>query len=317
MRRSITVLLVLLLSGLFCVYFLKNAPEDKAEKHVVQKKNTEVQPVQISEADRERAGQILDFFNTAEKNTSEDWFTQADHIAFFVRIYLGEWQLPKYDKPLIDQKSFLQKLSPPDDLFDPSKKKSLQAAVARMYEALATMHSSYRELERYVGDTTIQDDGVKGKRLSKKINAAYQTFGRAKKEYFSLFEQEAVWAENIFLEDNPLRRQILEAKVLFSLLRDVSFELSSDTVDLSKTRALEKQIFAHIEKAERPPFKGHPLAERQYREFLKKARLYAEDLRLGNQEGFYPHVRNLLNTDLANIRSGYNAFIQYLNDHEN
>ncbi|MBQ7607594.1 MAG: hypothetical protein IJU76_06445 [Desulfovibrionaceae bacterium] len=323
MSRFVVFLLCILFAGLVLVRMQNNAPPENKTLEKPKKQDAPrplVPEVRLEKSledtlkDRQKAEQIIDFCNRAEQNTAEDWFTQADRLAFFVRIYLGEWQLPKYNKALTEKKVFLEKLLPPDDLFEVSEKKALRDALLAMHAALATMHANYRELERYVRDPSIQDDGVLGKRLSRKITEAYAQFGLAKKDYFALLEKKAVPAENIFLVDNPLKRQILEARILFSLLRAISFELSKDTVDLAKTRALEEEVRTHIAEAERPPFKGKPLSERRYRAFLKEIKIYADDLAQGNQEGFYPHVRKALNLDLANIRTAYNDFAKNVND---
>ena len=120
-------------------------------------------------------------------------------------------------------------------------------------------------------------------------------------------------AEDVFLYDAPLRRQIMCARAIFALLQDISWALAEDK-QRSVSRELEKKLQALCAYAAEPPFRGKPLVERAYREFLKHLNFYLEILHLGNEEGFFPHIRKDLNDSLADCRSAYNAFAALLNE---
>ena len=241
--------------------------------------------------------------------TFEGWFDQADTIAFFIRIYLGEWQLPILPKTSYSRESSLQALLPPKDLFSEDAREILRDALKKMDEALESMLLDYKALDAYVRDETTIDEGLKGKRLARAINKAHERFTKARKTYYSIIQTEGLAAEDLFLTQAPLRRQILAARALFDQFQTVAFALSEEKVDRTATRILYKNIQAILQYAGMPPFRDSPGYERLYRAFLKDVTHYLEVLNLGNEEGFSTDTRHTLNLILANCRTSYNTFV--------
>lgn len=276
-------------------------------KLLVDKPNTK-NPTQT---DLQMADEILDFCNVATETFNYGWFAQADLIAFFVRIYLGEWQvaiLPKNE----DTANDIAKLTPNSDLFSEETRNYLTAELKKMSQALDKMLADYDRLTKYFQDDSVIDEGIKGKQLAAQITANYSLFQTARKNYFGVLDEESKIAEDVYLTSAPLRRQIMAARFLFALFQEVSWSIAEDK-PRAKTRKLHTQLQNIYDYAAAPPFRGKPLLERSYREFLKDVAIYLEVLAQGNEEGFYPDTRKDLNNCLANCRSSYNEFAAELN----
>ncbi|MBQ7457356.1 MAG: DUF3829 domain-containing protein [Desulfovibrio sp.] len=322
MRKPLCLLLLcgLLLLALFFMmrppHRAEHAPTPSTHKSISQtkplEKEKEQEPAPPSAHEKAHAEQVLAFFNQIEGAIEAPWLTQADAIAFFIRIYLGEWELPKYTKIPAPQRLFFKTLLPDEALFSPSLRQSLQKHLEIMANALDTMQTTYQELERYVIDPH-QDDGVKGKRLARTINAAYERFSSARKSYVGLLENEATQAENTLLIDFPLKRQILAARKLFSLQRQITDELAKNAIDTKALTHLFTTFNNEANEAAKPPFKESPLKERAYRHFLSHIQIYAKDVEQGINEGFFPDLRRKLNEDITKTRTSYNDFVRLLN----
>lgn len=271
---------------------------------------------EVSESEQRRASKILSFANQADTIISEGWFSQADHIAFFVRIYLGEWEFALLPKVKVSRATSRQRLLPPEGLFADELRQKMAEQITVMTERLDEMIENYGELTKYVQDTSVIDEGVRGKRLAKKLNEGYERFSEARKAYFSLLESESLPAEDLFLAQAPLRRQIIAARSIFDLFSELSETLSHEPVNRDEVMRLHERLQLLVNYAEAPPFKDAPLKERAYRSFLKSVHSYLSDLQVGISEGFYPHVRKALNVSQNTCRTRYNDFARYLNNGE-
>ncbi|MBQ7618083.1 MAG: hypothetical protein IJS50_04335 [Desulfovibrio sp.] len=267
----------------------------------------------VSQAELKKAAAILDFFNQAETKLATNWFSLADQLAFFVQIYLGEWQLPKLPKITADRQQAKKDLIPSKGLWEEELVLVLQEEVDKMSKALLEMEKGYQDLTNYVLDPELMDNGVKGKRLARNILACHKRFTLAKNKYFELLEKDALPAEDLFLQDHPLKRQILATRSIFSLFRQISEILGEEQVERQKLSQLSEKLKEQLSNAMAPPFKDKPQKERVYRAFLKEVSLYSADLERGLQEGFFPEIRKLLNDDLVNCRQRYNEFVAFQN----
>ncbi|MCR4666574.1 MAG: hypothetical protein K5657_04685 [Desulfovibrio sp.] len=263
--------------------------------------------------ERRHASAVLDFSNHAETAISANWFSRADLLAFFVRVYLGEWQLPLLPEPNRSRTSSLRDLLPPSGLFDSVAAAGLKDSAESMADRLESMHKDYAALQRYVEDPSIQDEGAEGKKLTSSMLKNYERFCAARRAYFIVLEKEADAAEALFLSEFPLKRQVVAAKHLFRAFRAVAGLLEQDKVERSAVQKFLERIRSLCAYAALPPFKGKPAEERQYRNFLKKVSVYCDHLARGLDEGFYPHVRKALNDDQTDCRIAYNEFAELLN----
>ena len=260
----------------------------------------------------ESAAKILDFTNAATMSATSGWFAQADLIAFFIQIYLGEWQLAILPKNTEDKVQAITQLIPPEDLFSAETEQYLKDVSQAMATELEKMLSLYKSLTKYFKDETIQDEGVLGKKLAGQIVDSYTKFKAERQKYFEVIAEESRLAEDLFLTSEPLRRQIMAARSIFTLFQDVSWALA-DAKNRDTTRSLAQKLQALIDYAAMPPFRGKPLCERAFRDFLKKVAIYHDILVIGNEEGFYPETRKLLNDSVSDCRISYNAFAEMLN----
>ena len=255
---------------------------------------------------------LLSFANQAQEAINSGWLAQADLLAFFIRVYLGEWELAILPKVKEQKDAAKKKLWPPEDLFAAEIRPYLIKNLEQMFTSLDAMLKTYQELAKYVLDDTVQDEGVAGKRLTTRILKQYETFKEARSNYFGVIDEESKSAEDLLLTDEPLRRQIMAARYIFGLFQDVSWALTQEK-SRAVTRDLAKKLTLAIDYAAEPPFRGKPLVERSYRYFLKMVLSYNEVLKLGNEEGFYPETRKKLNECLTNSRQAYNDFAKMLN----
>lgn len=275
-------------------------------KELVEKK-TETVP---THEEQKRASDVLAFANTASLSMHANWFSQADVLAFFIRIYLGEWQLAILPKAKKSKTHSLGELTPSIDLFEEDIRHSLLKELDCMRDTLESMLNDYSELDKYVRDETTEDEGRRGKNLARSINASYARFCKARRTYFHVLNQEARKAEDIFLAENPLRRQIMTARAIFDLFYEVTSELSEENPQRSKTRHVKNEIVSLLDYAKEPPFRAAPLLERDYRAFLKDVDAALSALNAGNEEGFSFERREEFNGALEKCRERYNVFVR-------
>ena len=259
----------------------------------------------LNQLELDTAAKILNFANNTQESITSGWLAQADIIVFFIRVYLGEWELAFLPKVHETKDLAKQRLLPPNGLFSNETTLYLADNLDKMLDNLDLMLKNYNDLAKYVLDENIQDEGVFGKKIAHKILDFYAKFKDARQNYFGVIDEESKSAEDLFLQDEPLRRQIIAARYIFGIFQEVAWA--------QKTRELAKKLALVIDYAAAPPFRGKPLAEMHYRLFLKNATLYHATLTLGNEEGFYPETRQKLNDHLYICRSAYNEFAQMMN----
>ena len=265
-----------------------------------------------SQDELDNAEIILGFANQAQESINTGWLAQGDLIAFFIRVYLGEWDLALLPKIKEDKNQAKMRLLPPEDLFSAETRTYLVENLDKMLTSIDVMLNTYGELVKYVLDETTQDEGLAGKKLAKKILQHYENFKEGRENYFGVIDEESKTAEDLLLTNDPLRRQIMAARSMFALFQDASWALTQEK-SRTVTRDIQQKLTQVINYASEPPFRGKPLIEKSYRDFLKKVKIYNDILTLGNEEGFYPETRQNLNDSLANCRQAYNDFAKMLN----
>lgn len=310
-------------------------------------------PAPVTPEERARASLTLDYCNDVERTAFGPWYRQADVLDFYTRIYLGEWKLPKRAEPASSRAAASRRLAPPAGLFTDEERGRIAAHAEAMGRALEGMIADYKALEAYVADPTIIDDGRKGKELAASIAKAYAAFCASRAALLSLLDERAVAAEDVFLTGNPLRRQILCARRIFRLYRQIAEKLTpgpspdaparvdsvadaadapasqpaesaatpedaapgaaSPRVDRAALVAMERELRAVAAYAAEPPFRGRPLDERAYRAFLKEVAAYDAMLARGLAEGFFMPLRKAMNDLAGTSRETYNAFAAGMN----
>lgn len=263
--------------------------------------------------DLARANAMLDFNNRAVEALSKGPYAQPNKIAAAKDVYLETFRLPKLGKPR-GRKAARGDLAPPPGLFTTDEQSALAAALANMDSALDDMLRQYAELERYVRDDTIIDDGKRGRELCRKLGGQHDVFMSARKTWLDIVTSRAREAEKILLEEHPLKRQILAGQDIFELMNRASEQLSAPRPDKGAIAATSQEIAARVAKAAEPPFPAPPAVERAFRHFLRQADAYVRQLERGLAEGFYTPVKRRLNALSAQTRRAYNAFVKSANE---
>ena len=264
------------------------------------------------EQEREQAADLLDFCNKATADLNAGWLGQADVLAFFTRIYLGEWQLPMF-KARPGKGNVTKRLTPPDGMFAPAEKTQLVANIQDMIKHLDTMLADYRKLEAYVMDPEVVDNGKLGKSLGATIQKSHAAFAAARDAYLGLLRDRAAQAEDIFLYDHPLKRQIVGARHVFALFSQMANVLGLDKVDRERLQKMQDELVREIATAEAPPFPAKPHMERPFRAFVAEARRFARLSQRGLESGYDNELKRALNDAMVQSRENYNAFVRVAN----
>ena len=269
---------------------------------------------QPSPEELDRADQLVAFSNAASTALAAGRYAQADVLIAYAKYYLAEWKLAK--RPAInpdEDDALARRLAPPAGLFTPEQTKKMAASVQEMNKAIANMRASYRQLEKYVEDDSVQDNGVKGKSLVADIAKAHSAFVIARDAYMQIVEAEASPAEAMLLRNHPLKRQIQAAGRIFAVFGKTATLLAPDRPDREALQALRQELAAAIADGARPPFMAAPDLERRYRGFLKQAGSYAELFDKGLEEEFYAPLRFEMNNAALASRAAYNDFVRDAN----
>lgn len=262
-------------------------------------------PLTTEEA--ERADKILAFANQAIPSLNTGYFALPAKLRENSRRYLETWRLPK--RPKIPSKSFFtQKLVHPRGIFTEEEEKQLTAGLAEMNRALENMLGIYRDLEKYVADDSIRDDGKLGRELTARLEEGHGQFLGARKSWLEIVENNAARAGQALLRNHPLQRQILAASQFFGQMREVNSLLKLEKPEPDMLLALKDSMSAIIAKAGKPPFDASPRLERLYREFLRCANIYGKSLDMALKEGLFRAQRREIARAAKKCQTAYNNF---------
>ncbi len=272
----------------------------------------------VGKEDKEAASRLLAFRNEAAGALGEGYYSQADTIQRHVKAYLEDWKLPPLSSKAFSRKKALAKLTPPKGLFNEAEEKALAQSLEGMDKALGKMLEDFRALASYVADNTIRDDGKLGRELGGKLDAGHAQFTEARKAWLAIVEARAEEAEKLLLRGDPLERQIISARRIFTLFNQVAAILvqsaeSGAELPRAELENLRASLIIQIAEGAKPPFPGAAALERNYRAFLKQAQAYENLLAQGLERHFPAIVRQSLNETAQKCRKAYNAFAQAAN----
>lgn len=269
----------------------------------------------LSAEERTQADKLVEFSNAATSALTEGYYALPDALLDNAREYLQEWRLaPRPHARTAQRDAAARRLTPAGGLFPAEAEAQLAQSVKDMSKALDSMLAEYRALEKYVADDTIRDDGAQGKKLVQNLRNAHAVFLAARKSFLETVEARAAQAENLLLREHPLKRQIVEARKIFSLFRQAGDLLAPEEPDGTALEQLRGHLEDSLALAGRPPFPAAPQVERAYRAFLKEAALFSQKLAQGQREGFHSRIRRELNESVARSREAYNAFVRAANE---
>lgn len=256
---------------------------------------------QLAHADR-----MLAYHNNIQARLAKG--QPADFLMANTRIYAEHFQLPK--RPKIPRKS---DLAPPEGLFNGAEAKAVTQALGEMDRAFGRMLSRYGQLEKYIDDASIRDDGKKGRELVKDISSAHAEYIAARKSWLETVQKAARQAETTLLHDHPLRRQILAAQNIFQQYGEVADLLSSGADAGPMLHSCVQNLQNLLADAGKPPFLAKPALERAYRDFLRQVAVYVAMLERGMAEGLHNAQRREINEAAENSRAAYNIFVADVN----
>lgn len=259
-----------------------------------------------------RADKIVAFSNQARGVLGNGFYTLPDSLRDNVNKYLETWHLDPRPKAAGRQAAG-KRLVPPQGIFDDAEAAQLTLSLQEMDKALAAMLGHYTELEKYIADNTIHDDGKKGAELAEKLAANHESFMKARDSWLGIVEARAAEAEQILLRDHPLQRQILSARYIFAQMREVAALFRAGEANKEILANLRQNLNRIIAEAGKPPFSASPALERLYRDFLKQAGAYSQILESGIGEGFYSGKKRELNDAAINCHKSYNEFARAAN----
>lgn len=256
------------------------------------------------EITRDNADQILAFANKSQKILAGDYYTLPDVLQAYSQIYGQIWQLAKMP-PLPKQKPDLK---PDKGIFSLTEERALDRALKGMDRELEKIRNAYADLEKYVLDETIQDDGKKGEQLCKLIGTSHAGFVKARKDWRSLVEARAIEAEDYLLAEHPLKRQVLAARQIFEQMNEALELLRMQDTRRTDLEPFETALGELAIQAAKPPFPAAPALERLYRGFIREVEHFDKVMAAGLNEGFHAQIKRELAKIMERSRNAYNAF---------
>jgi len=266
-----------------------------------------------AEEEMQKADAMLAFSNNASMYLDTGWYALPDILQEQMAVYFDAWLLLPRPQVGVTRTQARQALTPPPGLFSPEDEARMAEAVQRMDRLLDSMLADYRAMSRYVADTTIRDDGARGRSLAFSMRKDHKAFVAAREQWAAVVEPRALEAEELLLQGHPLRRQITGAWEIFRLLGRAVLLLQEAKPDRKALENLWQKLAVQLESLKKPPFQGSPALERQYRAFLAEAGRFEAALGRGVNEGFYSQVRQGLNNAQEESRRAYNGFVNAVN----
>ena len=204
--------------------------------------------------------------------------------------------------------------APEAAMFGEENAASMSADLKTMDQASRSMQEKYRQLQSYVQDRKIRDDGQKGDQLSGEITASYALFRDARRHFLKIMNAKAEEAQDTLLRSSPLRAQVRMARRIFEDFRQCAEFISAGEPDQNAMAALVDKAAADITTAENLPFPVAGVVEMSYRTYLKGARAVEAAFRRGISESFHAPVRVAINTAWQECGAEYNSFVDAMGD---
>lgn len=264
----------------------------------------------MDEAELAKADSLVQFANRARQSLDAGYYSLADKLAANTQVYLHTYSLPK--RPVAPGRSpALFKAE--KGMFDEQEEADLARAYNGMDKALTAILGHYANLEKYVADRSIRDDGKLGRQLADKIAGEHASFLAARKSWLAIVDRRAAQAEDMFIAAHPLARQIRAARDIFTQFAEITVLLSQAEPQRELLAACRDNLRELAGLAGRPPFPARPALERLYRQFLKEVARYIDIMDTGVSSGFYRRQRQELNVAQLRCQKSYNEFVTAAN----
>ncbi len=266
----------------------------------------------LSVEERETAARLLAFRNRAVGNFSAGYYALPEILRHNADIYALNWQLPPSPR-IKGRKRDARAMEPEQGLFDKQEAEDMASALLAMDKALANMLGHYRDLEKYIRDDTIRDDGRQGREICAKLGDEHASFIKARDSWLGIVEKRAQEAESALIAGDPLERQILTARQILAQGRQVANLLKSGAATRDIVAPICQSMAELIIHGGKPPFPAPPSLERLYRAFLRTGSAYVDTLRTALDEGFHNRQKRELATAFNRCQVAYNEFARAAN----
>lgn len=257
------------------------------------------------------AEKITAFANRVTQYLEHGFYSLADVFHANTQAYLKTFRLPA--RPDVGQRR-PDALQPEAGLFNEQEARDLTAGWQAMDKALSALLGHYANLEKYVADRNIRDDGALGRELAERIELAHGQFIGARRSFLAIVQKAAGEAQRALLYNHPLARQILAAENIFAQMREAGDILASGSAEPELLRAICANIRAEMELGARPPFPAAPNLERLYRNYLKAVGSYAGALEQGSEEGMRQFQRREISESARASILAWNEFAKEANE---
>lgn len=312
MNRFLFLLLAILLAGCESGPQPGDAARETASITQSNEQKQAAEPeMQIPEPEPEalaRADRIIAYSNRAHEALEKGHYSLADRLYENSRRYLENWSLPATTRKLPRFN-----LKPEEGLFDEKDARLVTEGLLGMDRSLADLLGHYANLEKYVANPEIRDDGKQGRALAARIRTAHESFIAARRTWLEIVQARAAEAQELLLYRHPLQRQIMAGNDIFAQIGEVTHLLGSGSPQTELLRACRQNIEDLIALGAKPPFPARPALERLYRAFLKQAQQYLTSLERGLAEGFYQVQKKELNLAGQNCAAAWNLFAREAN----
>ena len=269
----------------------------------------------LPSAEREKAAASIDYYNAASSLLAGEPYNLPEICRSAAREYSRKWRLkpvPKITAGAIDAAA--GRLGPPRGLFAEQTSEHLTRLIADMGRTLKEILKEYRALEKYVRDDAVIDDGVMGEKIIARLDAACRKFFSARRDFLKLADEASARAEDALLRDHPLRRQIVLAREAVSLFRRCVLLIGEERPDKEAITRIRDELGNILTEAGKPPFRGSPGLEREYRAFLGEAERSVGELSSGLAGNFHAPARKSMIEAISASRRAYNGFVRTINE---
>lgn len=255
-----------------------------------------------------KADKMIAYSNQAHEFLESGSYKLADIFHANSQNYLHTFRLPA--RPKITRKAAPR---PDNGVFDEAEANLVAKGLAGMDKAMDNLLGNYANLEKYIADKSIRDDGKQGEELVTKISKAHADFIAARDTWLDIVQKRAAEAEQVLLYQHPLKRQIMAGSAIFRRFEEVAQLLAAKDANPDLINACRQNIERLVREGAKPPFPAKPVLERLYRAFLKTVDAYLVQLDSGLMGGFYKPQISALNSASQACTRAWNEFVKTAN----
>lgn len=203
------------------------------------------------------ANQIIAYTNDVVDylNESGDWMRRNESAINDMIKAMESKRKPRFISPIISAGSYKTsklKVETPPTVMSEDEQKLFSETMTAYKTTYASMSEKCGELRKYIQNEDFKDDDyAKGKVLADSIKSQYSYLNETKSMMYEKIDAVSEKAENIILQDHPLRDPILTMKAEmqnFTDLYDAFFDYSEGNKTPEEVDAAYQKVAASVEK---------------------------------------------------------------------